>query len=899
MLVSLQVKPRETRPSSSYVIDTSRHSRVDDSDLSSSDEEIEPVRDLPPPERDLPTAVSLTHLPGERRTKEAPMEGGVAGGVLPPGSRLSSASFSTYDVISKGGLRNNLQDMQALFTSAGTSGVYAGKELRGLSRNFSALSATSTVSFITETVSIHRGPDGFGMTILGGQDTPLRGALVTAVERDGPAFLEGGIERGDEVLEVNGQSILGLNHSEVISVLRSISGVAHLTIARSAPEHMQSLVTSQNSLAKSDKTDSSLPPPLHGSPAPGARIKLVPSFGKEDEHGRGTIPDLSDDEGSSGTRDEAGMKSKSCSSEAVLDSTDDELADHPTIIRESVSSMAAGTVATLDGRRLKPPHAEERNAAAQSLRRGDQEEGTVALEAATPMILTASSSGTSINEVGRGELQPSLLPPQLRRTPPAGHNSSRPVSKASSGMSIVVSYAVDWHEEQEEIRPPSLLDESIDEVSMTTREGEPEHLAANSAVRKMKIESELQGASQDSVRSGKESGNGEEEEVDEHGIPVRFERLTISLQKKPRTGLGVTVVSSAGPTTGYHQIRRILPRSLADRDGQLRPGDRLLSVNGKSLHGLTHAAVLDELKTNAKECTLEILRDPLYDVDATSSIYSLGSGSYGGSLSVLSVTSDDGAEASGAQRHSASTFPSVTDQKRVQPLRNHDPEVRKSALPSLLSRRSGTLAIIQQERPASMPEALEGYTAFRKSSDTLSPLAMESITSSVPVEAMLQETDTFAAPDVGPPPSGPPPDLPVEAPPGIVPPSPADEEELSADEDNRMLPPLHIGGQVDHPSALPAMVGPLQASAAESDQLPQASAAESDQLPQASAAESDQLPQEAEDEELPRKRVNKGPFLVEATKGFFSLGLTAGEDSTGAVVVKALQSRSPFSKSLK
>ena len=874
-------------PSSSYIIDTSRHSRVDDSDLSSSEEETEPVRDhSAAPERNLSTAVSLTQLPGERPLREAPIEQDAAGGLLgAPGARLSSASFSTYDVTNKKGLRNNLLDMQNLFASAGTSGDYTGKELRGLSRNFSVLSATSTVSFITETVSIHRGPDGFGMTILGGQDTPLRGALVTAVERDGPAFLQGGIEKGDEVLEVNGQSILGLHHSEVISVLRSISGVAQLVIARSAPEHMQSLVTSQNSLAKSDKTDTpvrtSTPPPT------AANIKQVPSVGKEDKSDRGTVADHSDDDDASSSvgvesRDEIGMKTKLYSSEAALESTDDELADHPTIIRETVAGMSSGATATLDGRRLRPPLVGEGSTAEPSVGGAGWEEGLGPPEATAVTLITpaTSSSGASLNDVGREELQPPALSLQLRKTPPPGHQSSRSLSKASSGMSIVVSYAVDWHEEGEEGKPPSLLDKSIDEAPMGGREDESSHSATGSAEQEVKTLSGVQGELQSSVKDWKESGAREGEGVDEKGFPIQFERLTINLQKRPRTGVGITVVSSRGPTAGYHQIRRILPRSLADRDGQLRPGDRLLTVNGKSLYGFTHAAVLDELKTNAKECVLEILRDPLFDADATSSVYSLGSGSYGGSLSVLSVTSDDGVEGSSMRRFSAQTPPLAVEQRRLRPLRNDDPEVRKSALPSLLSDRTRSLAIVPQDRPASMPEPLEEYAFLRKISDAVSPLAMASHTSSTPIEATLQEDrppvvlDQYvelASPELLP-------EVPVERVPN--------EGESHTSEDYTAPPSLLTPEQADHPSSLPAPADPRQGSATNSGQWPGDSAA-------------DVGTAETEVEELPRKRVDKGPFLVEVTKGFFSLGLTAGEDSTGVMVVKALQSRSPLSKHLK
>ena len=882
----MQVKPRtEDTHTPSYVINTSRHSRVDDSDLSSSEEETEPVREHSPLDRDLPMAMSLTHLPGER-PQDAPVVGNIAESLpAPPGMRQSSASFSTYDVTSKKGMRNNLLDMQNLFASAGTSGDYTGKQLRGLSRNFSALSATSTMSFITETVSIHRGPDGFGMTILGGQDTPLRGALVTAVEKDGPAFLEGGIEKGDEVLEVNGQSILGLTHAEVISVLRSSSGVVQLVIARSAPEHMQSLVTSQNSLAKSDKTDSSLPPPVRSSTPPpppsDASIKQVPSFAKEeDKYDRGNVSGGFDDDASSstGSREDIEMNPKSYSSEAIH-STDDELTDHPTLIREIAASMSSGAVATLDGRSLRPPLRGERGTAQQSVAGSGWEEGPEALSAAPLVLATpaSSSSSSSLNGVGREEGQPPALSLQLGKTPPPSHQSSRPVSKASSGVSIVVSYAVDWHEE--ESKPPSLLDKSIDEVSMAAGEDEPRHLATGSGEQGVKVESEVQEDSRNSVKNRKESGEGEGEgeEVDEKGFPVRFERLTINLQKRPRTGVGITVVSSRGPTAGYHQIRRILPRSLADRDGQLRPGDRLLSVNGKSLYGLTHSAVLDELKTNAKECALEILRDPLFDVDATSSVYSLGSGSYGGSLSVLSVTSDDGLETGSLRRLSA---PPAEDQRRPRPLRDYDPEVRKSALPSLLADRTRSLPMNQQDRPASMPEPLEEFTFWRKASDAVSPLAMASHTRSTPMEVAMPESKPSVVMDqyVEPAPSDLPPNVPVE--------KVGHEGDSHAGEDCKGFP-LFALGQTDHRSSLPVAVDAHQTSAANTS-------------PQSSAlGAAIGTAQGSEVEELPRKRMDKGPFLVEVNKGFFSLGLSLGEDSTGAVVVKAVQSRSPFSKHLK
>lgn len=44
------------------------------------------------------------------------------------------------------------------------------------------------------------------------------------------------------------------------------------------------------------------------------------------------------------------------------------------------------------------------------------------------------------------------------------------------------------------------------------------------------------------------------------------------------------------------QIHRILANSPADKDGRLKKGDRLLSINGLSMRGLTHRESLSVLK---------------------------------------------------------------------------------------------------------------------------------------------------------------------------------------------------------------------------------------------------------------------------------------------------------------
>lgn len=128
---------------------------------------------------------------------------------------------------------------------------------------------------------------------------------------------------------------------------------------------------------------------------------------------------------------------------------------------------------------------------------------------------------------------------------------------------------------------------------------------------------------------------------DGSGRPHGFIQLEVDLKKRAKGGLGVTVVSSGAPTNDLFMIRRIIAAGAAAKDGRLRPGDRLVAVNGKNLAGLHHAAVLQELNNAPKECHLTIWRDPtaLGAADATPPSYPTSRRS--GSHSSLVTGSDD------------------------------------------------------------------------------------------------------------------------------------------------------------------------------------------------------------------------------------------------------------------
>ena len=56
------------------------------------------------------------------------------------------------------------------------------------------------------------------------------------------------------------------------------------------------------------------------------------------------------------------------------------------------------------------------------------------------------------------------------------------------------------------------------------------------------------------------------------------------------------------------QIKTIDPKGVAGASGRLRRGDRLCSVNGQSLSGVTRHEALNLLKTAGNKVTLDVAR---------------------------------------------------------------------------------------------------------------------------------------------------------------------------------------------------------------------------------------------------------------------------------------------------
>lgn len=96
-------------------------------------------------------------------------------------------------------------------------------------------------------------------------------------------------------------------------------------------------------------------------------------------------------------------------------------------------------------------------------------------------------------------------------------------------------------------------------------------------------------------------------------------RIEIDL-KKGKQGLGFTVTTRDNPAGGDCPIyiKNIIQNRAAIEDGRLKPGDRLLEVDGIQMTGKTQAEVVEILKATKTDATVVIVvsrQQELYDVD--------------------------------------------------------------------------------------------------------------------------------------------------------------------------------------------------------------------------------------------------------------------------------------------
>ncbi|XP_052632272.1 multiple PDZ domain protein isoform X17 [Harpia harpyja] len=136
-------------------------------------------------------------------------------------------------------LKNASGTVELQVVAGGEVSVVTGQQQDPPTSNLSFASLTSTSVFQDDlgppqykTITLDRGPDGLGFSIVGGYGSP-HGDLpiyVKTVFAKGAAAEDGRLKRGDQIIAVNGQSLEGVTHEEAVAILKRTKGTVTLTV---------------------------------------------------------------------------------------------------------------------------------------------------------------------------------------------------------------------------------------------------------------------------------------------------------------------------------------------------------------------------------------------------------------------------------------------------------------------------------------------------------------------------------------------------------------------------------------------------------------------------------------------------------------------------------------------
>lgn len=78
------------------------------------------------------------------------------------------------------------------------------------------------------TVELQRGPEGLGFSVVGGHQSPHGDLPIYVKTVYGAAA--GQLKHGDQILSVDGVSLLGLTHQQAVALLKSANPTVTLTV---------------------------------------------------------------------------------------------------------------------------------------------------------------------------------------------------------------------------------------------------------------------------------------------------------------------------------------------------------------------------------------------------------------------------------------------------------------------------------------------------------------------------------------------------------------------------------------------------------------------------------------------------------------------------------------------
>ncbi|XP_069573989.1 tyrosine-protein phosphatase non-receptor type 13 [Brachyistius frenatus] len=188
--------------------------------------------------------------------------------------------------------------------------------------------------------------------------------------------------------------------------------------------------------------------------------------------------------------------------------------------------------------------------------------------------------------------------------------------------------------------------------------------------------------------------------------PPEREIVCVSLKKDPKLGFGFVIVGedNTGKLDLGIFIASIVPDGPADKDGRIKPGGRLISLNKTSLEGVTFSDAAVILQSSPDEVEL-IVSQPKYSLkdrhgSLSQSTLGLALEKSFGSQTTLSGTEFRSAveELEEALTLSNMATPKQSRRLHIPVVRIHDPQDACSRSPSILSLKGGERFIVELKK---------------------------------------------------------------------------------------------------------------------------------------------------------------------------------------------------------
>ncbi|KAM4738921.1 inaD-like protein [Anableps anableps] len=469
-----------------------------------------------------------------------------------------------------------------------------------------------------ETVlEICKGRSGLGLSIVGGRDTQLNAIVIHEVYEEGAAARDGRLWAGDQILEVNGVDLRGASHEEAIAALRQTPAKVRLTVLRDEARYRDEENLDLFEVELQKKSGRGLGFSIVGKRSgSGVFISEVVRGGAAELDGRLMQGDqiLSvDGEETRHASQEAVAAMLKCARGPVLlelgrlkaaswisSRTGPVGPGGPVPISSRltsrgsqmshVSSSSSGAAAPPPPPSPDPPATTEPLGTKTSCDITSCSESSSGLEAGVRTVEITRGTGDSLGvSVAGGKGSPlGDVPVFIAMIRANGVAAKTQRLKVGDRIVSVGGQSVDGLSHSEVV---TMLKNSYGNISLQVV-ADTNISAIASQVESLTSSSSLS-ASTDTHTA-----------ADSEGPRPR----SITLEKGSE-GLGFSIVGGFGSPHGDLPIyvKTVFSKGAAAADGRLKRGDQILSVNGKSLQGVTHEQAVTVLKKQKGTVTLDVL----------------------------------------------------------------------------------------------------------------------------------------------------------------------------------------------------------------------------------------------------------------------------------------------------